>query len=142
MIADKDKDTANTANEAKINSISGYTNAIGASVSEGYLKEEADALALIVDPLAAKEKIETQYANAVIEHNAGKAKLEALNLKLEKAEVVAANAAAALAAGSAADAAAKVAKAEAQVDIDRLSPYLEKAKLAGTRAKAYYDFYN
>lgn len=103
---------------------------------------EADLLALIVDPLAAKTKIEGQYANAVIEHNSGKARLAALNTDLAAAKVVAANAAAALTAGSVADAAAKVQVAEAEVEISRLTPYLAKAKNAGTRANAYYDFYN
>lgn len=61
---------------------------------------------------------------------------------MEDAKVTAANTAAALTAGSVADAAAKVKVAEADVEIARLTPYLAKAKNAGTRASAYYNFYN
>jgi len=62
--------------------------------------------------------------------------------ELEDAERDAVNAADALIAGSETDAAAAKLEAEADIEILRLTPYLEKAKNAGTRAKAYYDFYN
>lgn len=115
---------------------------IGASVAAGQLKLEADADALITAPLAAKDKIDAQYANAVIERDAAKARLAALETSLEPLEVVAANAAAALTTGSAGDVAAKVKVAEAGVEISRLTPFITAANNAGTRASAYFKFYN
>lgn len=67
---------------------------------------------------------------------------ELLEVHLAAADVVAANAADALTKGSVADAAAKVKIAAAEVEIARLTPFIAAAKNAGTRASAYFKFYN
>jgi len=115
---------------------------IGADVSAGQLKQEKDADDLIAAPLAAKDKVIAQYDNAVIERDAAKVRLTALETALAPLEVKAANCDAALTAGSVKDVAAKKAIAEAKVEIARLTPFITAAENAGTRASAYFKFYN
>ena len=92
--------------------------------------------------MAAKDKIDAQYGNAVIERDNANTRLAALETALAPLEVSAANAAAALTAGSVKDVNAKKAIASANIEISRLTPFIAAANKAGVRATAYYKFYN
>lgn len=65
-----------------------------------------------------------------------------LEAELAPLEVALANAETALTDGKKAKEAAEKLKAAAEVEIDRLDPFLVEAKKAGTRAAAYFKFYN
>lgn len=115
---------------------------IGADISAGEQLAEKNAGDAIVAPLAAKDKVTTQYNNAVTEHSKATARQEKLEMELEPLKVAAANAVEALAAGKVKDVQADVDVAEAGVVIARLDPFLTAAKKAGDRAAAYFKFYN
>lgn len=142
MIATRDKDVAIAANTAKKQEITDLETEIGADDSAGLKKDEKDAIAAIVAPKEAMDAVVAQSANAVIERDAAKARKVKLEASLAALEVVAANAADAHTKGIVADTEAKAKIASATVEINRLTPYLAAAKKAGTRASAYYKFYN
>lgn len=142
MIATRDKDVAIAANTAKKKEVTDLEAEIGADDSAGLKKDEKDAIAAIVAPNDAKVAVEKQSANAVIERDAAKARKVKLEASLAAFEVVAANAADAHTKGQVDDLAAKAKSEAAAVEISRLTPYLDAAKKAGTRASAYYKFYN